>query len=403
MNGDAQKKLKIVIATGIFPPDAGGPATYTRSIGKTLLEQGYEVQVVCYADGDWDRRQGNSEKEIALEVFRVSRENPLFFRYLKYFLYVYRCARRADIVYLQGPVSEGFPGMLAAWFAQKPTLMKIVGDYAWEIYMQSVEEDGKKKELLDKFIERRHKGKIGWLEIIERWTAKKAGWIIVPSLYLKSIVGRWGISSKKISVIYNAVNTFPPGLSREQFRDYFGYKNKQVIFTAVRAVPWKNIDFIVKLLPKILDQNVILVIAGEGPLYQSWKELAAKLLIEDRVNFVGKLNRREMAEWYRASDIFVLPSGYEGFPHVIPEAVSFGLHCLVSDQGGNPETEKMFGSYVSVLPYLDEYAWVRALSNICERKEGRLLPKKLYFDNMVEITSSLIEQIARTPKRKSGV
>jgi glycosyltransferase involved in cell wall biosynthesis len=396
--GAGEARMKILIASGIYPPDAGGPATYTRAIGRAFLKLGHEVNVVCYADGDWDHRQGNDEGDGALEVHRINRWDPLVIRYWKYFLKVLECAKKSDVVYLQGPVSEGLPGMFAAIFARKPRLMKVVGDYAWEIYMQEGDKPIESKELLDKFIEHSHEGKIGRIEMIEGWVAKRAARIIVPSVYLKNIVGRWGVPKEKMSVIYNSVSPFPPTLSRKELRSFFEVEDKHVIFTAVRAVPWKNIDFIIRLIPKLLDKKVVFVIAGEGPLYDEWKKLAKDLLVEDSVRFVGKLNRREMGEWYSAADVFVLPSGYEGFPHVIPEALAFGLRCFVSDKGGNPETRQLFPEYVTVLPYLDEFSWVNALSNTQIRKEVPILPKRLYFDSMVERTIKVIEQVVKESK-----
>jgi glycosyltransferase involved in cell wall biosynthesis len=388
--------MKIVIATGIYPPDAGGPATYSRSIGKALLELGDEVEIVCYSNADWQRRLGNDEDDGKLRITRVFRETPLLIRYFKYFISVYKKARVADVVYLQGPVSEGFPGMIAARLTGKPIVMKIVGDYAWEVYMQS-DFDRDNKELLDDFVGRRHKGEIRWLERIERWTARSADRIVVPSVYLKGIVKRWKISREKITVIFNSVKSFPhPGISRQELRSYHELEDKRVIFTAVRAVPWKNIEFLIRAFARALirDEDIVLVIAGDGPLYLAWQRIVKDLVIDEKVKFLGTLNKREMGEWYRAADVFVLPSGYEGFPHVIPEAAYFGLPCLVSDQGGNPETQKnLFNASIKILPYLNEYEWVSALLDTRIRRQELILPKRFYFDEMVERTLNILTEV----------
>lgn len=380
--------MKILLATGIYPPDAGGPATYTRGLARALVERGHEVEVVCYADDDWDRRTGNDEMGISIEVHRVFRSLPLLRRYFDYFKQVYFRARTADLVYLQGPVSEGLPGALATWLTGNPYFLKVVGDYAWEVYMQSDDDGGRGKESLDEFLQREHKGKIGWIEKAERLVARGAKRVIVPSVYLRRVVRRWGVLKERISVINNAVSVFPIGLDRDVFRRDRGLENKKVIFTAVRAVPWKNIDFIIRLIPSLAD-DAIFVIAGEGPLYDEWKDLACEMDLETRVRFVGKLNKREMGEWYRAADVFVLPSDYEGFPHVIPEAASFGLPCLVSDMCGNPETEHHFPTLVRILPYLDTGAWISALNNVKIRRAVKV-PERLHFDQMIELTMSVL-------------
>jgi UDP-glucose:(heptosyl)LPS alpha-1,3-glucosyltransferase len=190
---------------------------------------------------------------------------------------------------------------------------------------------------LDKFVKRRHTGKIRWLEHIERWTAKRAKQVITPSVYLKGIVEKWGVASEKIHAIYNSIQGLPAGRSREEVRTASAVTGKKVLFTAVRAVPWKNIDFLIRLLPKLNDENTILIVAGDGPCLDAWKAEAQKTGVSDRVRFLGKLDRKSMGEWYRAADLFVLPSLYEGYPNVIPEAESQGLPSLVSDHGGNKE------------------------------------------------------------------
>jgi len=381
--------MKILLATGIYPPDAGGPATYTRAFARELKRCGHKVEVICYADTDWNGRIGNDEKDDGITVHRIHRSLSTWGRYLSYFLQAYRMAREVDVVYLQGPVSEGFPGMCAAKLARKRVYMKVVGDYAWEVYMQAFDQG--ERELLDNFLSHaQHKGKIGWIERVERWTAKNAERIIVPSKYLKGVVHLWGVPREKISVIYNAVSSFPVGIDRNEFRREYDLLDKRILFTAVRAVPWKNIDFLIRLMPR-LDEDFCLVVAGEGPLYYDWQSLAKELGVESQVRFVGKLNRREMGEWYRASDLFLLPSGYEGFPHVIPEAVSFGLPCLVSDKGGNPETQELLGSLVTVLPYLDAESWMKLIGSTRVRQDPKNLPKNLLFNEMVERTMGALE------------
>lgn len=399
--------MKILFSTGIYPPDAGGPATYTRSMARAFVEMGYGVEVVCYTDGVRGmgiRDQGSVNEQFL--IHRISRGLVLPLRYLAFAWKVFVRARKmnADIVYLQGPVSEGLPGMIGAKLAGKKTVMKVVGDYAWEQY-QGTEKRREARgegrvgaglpslELLDEFITHRHEGKIGLLEKIERWTAKRADRIITPSRYLKGIVEKWGVPSDRIEVIENAIESLPnDGRSRDDARRDFGVADCRVILLVARSVPWKHGDFLIRLLPK-LASDAVLVIAGDGPALDSWKKEAETSGVSDRVKFLGRLARTEVANWLRASDAFVLPSGYEGFPHVVPEAASVGLPCFVSDKGGNPETRELIGDQVTILPYLDEAAWVRALSQPFVRKEDSSLPHELEFPEMVRRTLQFLSAL----------
>jgi glycosyltransferase involved in cell wall biosynthesis len=351
--------MKILIATGIYPPEIGGPASFTRELARELKRRGHEPIVVCYGDEKTLKGEG-----WPVEV--VARAGGPFVRYARYAWRIFLSARQADVVFLQGPVSEGLPGTIGAWLARKPTVMKVVGDYAWEIYRQ---QSPKNLELLDEFVKKPH-GSVGWLEKIERWTARRAKLVITPSRYLKKIVAAWGVAPEKIHVIYNTIPSLPPTKSRDELRATAGLAGKKLVLTVVRAVPWKHGDFLCEVLAK-LPEEYHLTIVGDGPSLADWKRRADELGVSARVIFAGKLNREKVAEWYAMADVFALPSGYEGFPHVVAEAASVGLPSLVSDQGGNPETKELFSGLVTVLPYLDADAWRGALSSDVRRSEPK--------------------------------
>jgi glycosyltransferase involved in cell wall biosynthesis len=350
--------MRILLATGIYPPEIGGPASFTRELARELKRRGHEPAVVCYGDEKTLKGEG-------WDVNVMPRAGGPLVRYARYAWRVFRSARFTDVVFLQGPVSEGLPGTIGAWLARKPTVMKIVGDYAWEIYRQ---ESPANLELLDEFVKRSHGGSVGRLERIERWTSKRAKLIVTPSRYLKKIVQAWGMAPEKISVIYNTIPPLPPTKPRDELRESAGLAGEKLILTVVRAVPWKHGDFLCEVLAK-LPEEYRLAIVGDGPSLADWKRRADELGVASRVNFAGKQNREKVAEWYAMADVFALPSGYEGFPHVVAEAASVGLSSLVSDQGGNPETKELFPGSVTVLPYLDVGEWIMALSAITGRTE----------------------------------
>lgn len=346
--------MNIVIATGIYPPEIGGPATYVHALARWLNKNGHNPVVVTYGDVPASSDEGWS-------VRTISRSGGPLVRYLRYAWTVFCLARRADIVYLQGPVSEGFPGAIAARLASRPTVLKVVGDYAWE------SDQGRGgKESLDDFVKWPHNGVIGIIEHIERWVAKQARNVIVPSRYLKGIVEAWGVPSEKVRVIYNTVPKLPTVQDRNGLRAALGIADKKVILTVVRAVPWKGVDFLITVLRNV-PEDTVLFVAGEGPMLEEWKRLSHESLLASRVKFLGRVDRQTLAGWYAAADAFVLATGYEGFPHVVVEAVSVGLPCLVSDRGGNPETKELYPDYVRVLPYRDEQAWTEALRHIPPR------------------------------------
>ncbi len=351
---------RVVLATGIYPPEVGGPATYVRSLAGMMKECGWTPIVITYGDQD--------PPQDGWKVMHIGRHGGVPWRYFRYAFCVWKQARTADVVYVQGGVSEGLPGTVGALLAGRGRrlIMRVPGDYAWEMHQQK---PGVTPESLDTFVHCRHRGSTRMLETIERWTAKHAERVVTPSAYLKNIVSVWGVVASKIRVVYSAVPPLPSGLSREEVRANVGWNACTVLFTAVRAVPWKGVDFLLSLLED-LPETYVLCVAGDGPLLPEWRHLAHDKGLDARVRFLGRVDREVMAGWYRAADLFLLASGYEGFPHVVVEAVSTGLPCLVSDRGGNPEAQAVFPSSVQVCPYQDHSAWKTA----CLEPHPRLPP-----------------------------
>ena len=156
--------MRVLIATPLYPPESGGPATYAKLLEGGLPSRGFEVELVKFAD-----------------VKRL----PKFIRHFIYFLHVLEGARGVDLVLALDAVSVGFPAMLAARIARKPFVVKIVGDYAWE---QGQQRFGI-TQTLDEFVKTKHVPfSVRMLRKIETRVARKAKRIIVPSNYLKGIV-----------------------------------------------------------------------------------------------------------------------------------------------------------------------------------------------------------------------
>ncbi|MBU2219326.1 glycosyltransferase, partial [Patescibacteria group bacterium] len=79
---------------------------------------------------------------------------------------------------------------------------------------------------------------------IERWVAKEADKIIVPSQYLKRIIMIWGVPEDKINVVYNSFNipVLPDKLNLTGFN----------IISVGRPVPWKGFKVLAEIMPEIV-------------------------------------------------------------------------------------------------------------------------------------------------------
>ncbi|OHA34647.1 MAG: hypothetical protein A2928_03880 [Candidatus Taylorbacteria bacterium RIFCSPLOWO2_01_FULL_45_15b] len=339
----SQSPTTVLIATGIYPPSVGGPATYTRFLEENLPRFGIMTKVV---------------------TFDEVRHLPKVLRHFVYFFKILMRSRGVEIIYAQDPVSTGLPAMLASIIAGKQFYLKIVGDYAWE---QGMQRAGVTDHLNDFAKRRRGYGFLVWFfKTIQKKVATKALFIIVPSWYLKSIIISWGIDDKKIHVIYNSMDELPALESREALRRKFSL-NGNILFSAGRLVPWKGFEMLIEIMPELLkvEPNTCLFIAGDGPYRPQLKRVLLNLKLEDRVFLLGRVDRQTLLEFAKASDLFLLNSYYEGFSHVLLEIVSLEVPVIATDEGGNRELIKS-GSDGILLPYNDKQSWIHAIKKVSE-------------------------------------
>jgi glycosyltransferase involved in cell wall biosynthesis len=320
----------LLITTGIFAPDIGGPASYARALGVRLARDGVRVTVLTYSPV----ASHNDDANLPFKVCRVWRRFPWGFRHLVFFIRALLFARSAGGILALNAVSAGGPTALAARLLRKPFVVRIAGDYAWEIAAQT----GATFMMIDDFQKQAHHGRIARLCRAQAATCRKAARVIVPSEYLAGLVAGWGVPRDKIEVIYNGVDLPAVSESREELRRSLGISGT-VILSAGRLVPWKGFRMLIKLMPQLaqVNQSFRLVIVGDGPDMANLKAVARTLGQERKVMFAGRVNSRTMAQYLAASDMFVLNTGYEGFSHQVLEAMQAGLPVVTTQAGGNKE------------------------------------------------------------------
>ncbi|MGH8613524.1 MAG: glycosyltransferase family 4 protein, partial [Gammaproteobacteria bacterium] len=96
----------------------------------------------------------------------------------------------------------------------------------------------------------------------------------------------------------------------------------------------KRGDFLIRALP-YLDSDVVLVFVGpDAGRRQQWEQLARELNLGERVRFLGELPDDQVRAAYQSSSLFVMASRYEGLPTVILEAMAFGVPVVAARTGG---------------------------------------------------------------------
>lgn len=318
--------MKIVIAADIFPPQPGGPATYSATLANELTKSGNEICVVSL--------NPNSDAAVVpCRVYSVSWKNKLF-RYLQYALLLYKHEKGAGVIYAMGPVNAGLPALIVAKLRRKKLFVKVVGDYAWEQWQNAnAKANSQNLEFVrpEDFSKIKVGLKIRVLKYIERIVTKKANKVVVPSQYLKKIVMAWGVKSENIEVIYNAV----------EFKTVESIKhgNEKWLVSVGRLVPWKGFDTLIEIMSILIKEfpDLKLKIIGSGPEMENYKLQIKKYELGACVELLGGLSREKTLSYIKSADIFVLNTGYEGLSHVILEALYCAVPILASSAGGNPE------------------------------------------------------------------
>ncbi len=140
-------------------------------------------------------------------------------------------------------------------------------------------------------------------------------------------------SAYQIKLIYNGINIkeFEKDYSNNESRKKYANENDFIAIYVARFDDGKNHDFLIHLWTDIIkiDNNIKLLLVGDGQNYESAKRLVEELNIKDYVIFTGR--SYEVNKLLNISDIALFPSGFEGFSISLLEEMASGLPVIVSD------------------------------------------------------------------------
>jgi glycosyltransferase involved in cell wall biosynthesis len=104
-----------------------------------------------------------------------------------------------------------------------------------------------------------------------------------------------------------------------------------------------------EILYRLKDQNIILIIAGDGPEKENIQLQISNYQLQDKVRLLGWIPQNKVLDYFAISDIFLMPSEEEGFPHVLLESMVAGVPFVATDVGG---VREMIPN--AALPYIVE-------------------------------------------------
>ena len=323
--------MRILVTVGIFPPDIGGPATFVPKIAKYFQDElNYEIEILTLSDNK------NSNINDDFSVKRIDRNLPIIYRWLKTIFTIYKLGRNKDLIFVN---CLGTEATIANIFLKKKIIRKIVGDPVWERAYSKA----RISENFDEFQVKNYGFSISLQKKVRSFSIKKSDIVVTPSKHLKNFILNLGFKNK-IEIINNGV--FIPEENTNIFT------NDQINITIVsRLVSHKNIKKIIRAISDLNDPLIYLNIIGDGPELNQLQKISLESNNKDNIIFHGKLNRDEINHIFLKSDIYIQASNYEGLPHSLLEAMSYGIPGLCTPGG---ECKEILGNedrgYILDLP-----------------------------------------------------
>ena len=319
------------MTVGIFPPDIGGPATFVPKIAKYFQDQlNYEIEILTLSDNK------NLNINDDFSVKRIDRNLPIIYRWLKTIFTIYKLGKNKDLIFVNGLGTEA---TIANIFLNKKIIRKIVGDPVWERAYSKA----RISESFDEFQDKNYGFSISLQKKVRSFSIKKSDIVVTPSKHLKNFILNLGFKNK-IEIINNGV--FIPEENTNIFT------NDQINITIVsRLVSHKNIKKIIRAISDLNDPLIYLNIIGDGPELNQLQRISLESNNKDNIIFHGKLNRDDINHIFLKSDIYIQASNYEGLPHSLLEAMSYGIPVLCTPVG---ECKEILGNedrgYILDLP-----------------------------------------------------
>mgnify|MGYP000160521275 CR=1 FL=1 len=308
--------LKVYQVVSTYYPGIGGVQRATETLNRGLIQQGCDSQVLT----TWFPGLPRHEVIQTVPVRRLGFGGPGKLRALTFGLHtlywVWRHGQAVPVIHTQNMDTPLLVGIWLKLLARKRWVATIHGE--WHIPLT-------RRVLLGPvrlYLMRR---------LVDHFIAISEG--------NRQAMLAEGISPERISLIPNGIDTDffrpPQPEERRALRARYGYGADEVMVLFLgRLLFRKRPDLLLQAVARLgREDSVQCVVAGDGPEMSHLRALAEKLALDRRVRFAGAVDN--VRDFYWLSDIFVLPSQYEGFPVALLESMACGMAVLVTRCAGN--------------------------------------------------------------------
>ncbi len=322
--------MRILVASGTWYPERNGVARVATEVARKLAERGHDVTALV------PRVPGSptDDREGSVTVYRVI-ERGLLPLTIRDVLEIARHSRRLgafDVLLAHG--SAAAVGLSRAHLPA-PLVLAYHASVPRELrFMRPRLPWGRERV-------------VAYLNepitvMVDRAAVRRCARIFVLSSYTRSLLtADHPDETDKIRVVSGGVDTssFSPRDGRRAARARLGLDpDRRLLVTVRRAEPRMGIEELLRAMPIMAAEDLGLAVVGGGLLTNELVRLSSRLGLDGRVRFVGRVSEDDLRDWYRAADLFVLPTvAYEGFGMVTLEALASGTPVVGTTAGATPE------------------------------------------------------------------
>lgn len=315
--------MKFVLATGIYPPDIGGPATYVRALAEEFARINVEVIVVTYCA---EETRSKIQDPNQWRVVRISKSIPIV-RWISYASALRKHGKDADVIIAFSSVSVGVPLVLAR--LKKPKkILRLGGDFLWERYTDR----GGMLSLAEWY------SQAGILKKVMQMLLASFNHIVFSTRFQEELYEKSYRALPAHSVIENA---FP---GKQHFSQPMrllrtgGLKGNAIrLLFLGRFVRFKNVPRLIQAVADLRRNGqcrVTLSLVGDGPEEPRYRSQIDSLGIADCSSIRPSAHGEDKQRLFAEHDLLILPSLTEISPHTALEASMSGLPVLLTLETG---------------------------------------------------------------------
>lgn len=322
--------MHILMVSDVYFPRINGVSTSIKTFRDELRNKGHRVTLIV---PDYPLQPGEDDADI----IRIDSKKVLFdpedrlmsgakIKALRHKLSL----KNIDVVHIHTPFVAHYSG---TWLAQTLDVPCIESYHTFfEEYLYHY----------IRFIPR------NWLKAVARKFSRSqcnsVDSLVVPSNAMHEVLKDYGIKAP--------AKIIPTGIHPEKFSigeggafrlKYCIDKDRPVMLYLGRVAHEKNIGFLLHVLAEVKKrvEDVLMVIAGDGPAVHSLKSLAGELGLNENIKFIGYLSRdHELPDCYAAANVFVFSSRTETQGLVLLEAMAAGTPVVSTAVMGTADVLK---------------------------------------------------------------